>query len=255
MRKESREIQKEGENILNEWLKKNELELTTKILDKLCEYHEIQKHENLFFALGKKTIVLTDKDLDEILDKDKKKGWRKYVPFTKGDKKKDKAIPLGRGLLTVDKDFNKKIPCIITEETISMYVQRNCCHPIPGDDILGFIDNKNHVELHKRNCPVANKLKSSYGNRILDAKWEMHQQLFFDAIIEIRGIDRKGILHDLADVLTDQMDIYIRKITITSDDGIFEGTVEVRIHDRNDVKNIISKTKKIKDVKEVQQII
>ncbi|MBR5060671.1 MAG: bifunctional (p)ppGpp synthetase/guanosine-3',5'-bis(diphosphate) 3'-pyrophosphohydrolase [Prevotella sp.] len=255
LRKESREIQKEGENILNEWLKANGLELTTPILDKLCDYHEIQKHENFLFALGKKTIVLNDNDLDEILDKDKKKGWLKYVPFAKGEKKKDKVIPVGRGLLTVGKDFNKKIPCIITEETIGMYVHQNCCHPIPGDDILGFIDNKNHVVLHKRNCPVANKLKSSYGNRILDAKWEMHQQLFFDATIEIRGIDRKGILHDLADVLTDQMDIYIRKITITSDDGIFEGTVEVRIHDRVEVKNIINKIKKIKDVKEVQQII
>ena len=255
LRKENKEIQKEGENILNEWLKKNNLEMTTKILDKLCEYHEIQKPENLLFALGKKTIVLGDKDLDEILEKDKKKGWRKYVPFAKGEKKRENTIPVGRGLLTVGKGFNKKIPCIITEETIDMYVKCDCCHPIPGDDIMGFIDSKNHVELHKRNCPVANKLKSSFGNRILDAKWEMHQQLFFDATIEIRGIDRKGILHDLADVLTDQMDIYIRRITVSSDDGIFEGKVDIRVHDRNEVKAIMDKMKKIKDMKEIQQII
>ena len=223
--RESREIQKKGEDILTQWLKQYDMELTTQVIDKLCSFHEIQKPENLFHALGEKTIILGEKDLDELRGKSKKyvqkTGWRKYVPFIKGEKKNEKTIPVNRGLLIVGKDFNKKIPCMITEETIGMYIFRDCCHPIPGDDILGFIDNKNQVELHKRNCPVASKLKSSYGNRILDAKWEMHQRMLFDATIEIRGIDRKGMLH----------------------------------HDRNEVKNIMEQLKKIDGLKEVQQIM
>ena len=126
---------------------------------------------------------------------------------------------------------------------------------IVSNDILGFIDNKNQVELHKRNCPVASKLKSSYGNRILDAKWEMHQRMLFDATIEIRGIDRKGMLHDLAEVISGELDVNIHKITVSSDEGIFDGLIKLRVHDRNEVKNIMEQLKKIDGLKEVQQIM
>jgi GTP pyrophosphokinase len=88
-----------------------------------------------------------------------------------------------------------------------MFIFPACCHPIPGDDILGYIDNKNHIEIHKRACPVASRLKSSYGNRILDAKWDMHKLMYFDAIIEIRGIDRKGMLQDVAEVISSRMNL------------------------------------------------
>jgi GTP pyrophosphokinase len=136
-----------------------------------------------------------------------------------------------------------------------MYIFPQCCHPIPGDDILGYIDNKNHVEIHKRNCPVASRLKSSFGNRILDAKWVMHNQILFDATIQIRGIDRKGILHDLADIISDKLDTSIHRITVTSDDGIFEGKIELRVHDRNEMPTIIQQLKDIEGLQEVQQIL
>ena len=255
LRRADREVQKKGEQTLKDWLDKNSLELTSSVIDKLCELHEIQRHENFFLALGKKTIILGDRDLDMLLGKSGKKGWKKFVPFMKSGKKEEKAIPLKRGLLEVGKDFNKKIPCYLTEETIQMYVFRDCCHPIPSDDILGFIDNKNHVEIHKRACPVAARLKSSYGNRILDAKWEMNQQMLFDATIQIRGIDRKGMIHDLGDLISGKLDINIRRLTIASDEGIFDGTIEVRVHHRSVVAAIMDELKKISGIQEVLQIM
>ena len=255
LRRADREVQKKGEQTLKDWLDKNSLELTSSVIDKLCELHEIQRHENFFLALGKKTIILGDRDLDMLRGKSGKKGWKKFVPFMKSEKKEEKAIPLKRGLLEVGKDFNKKIPCYLTEETIQMYVFRDCCHPIPGDDILGFIDNKNHVEIHKRACPVAARLKSSYGNRILDAKWEMNQQMLFDATIQIRGIDRKGMIHDLGDLISGKLDINIHRLTIASDEGIFDGTIEVRVHHRSVVAAIMGELKKISGIQEVLQIM
>jgi GTP pyrophosphokinase len=255
LRRADREVQKKGEQTLKDWLDKNSLELTSSVIDKLCELHEIQRHENFFLALGKKTIILGDRDLDMLLGKSGKKGWKKFVPFMKNEKKEEKAIPLKRGLLEVGKDFNKRIPCYLTEETIQMYVFRDCCHPIPGDDILGFIDNKNHVEIHKRACPVAARLKSSYGNRILDAKWEMNQQMLFDATIQIRGIDRKGMIHDLGDLISGKLDINIRRLTIASDEGIFDGTIEVRVHHRSVVAAIMDELKNISGIQEVLQIM
>ena len=256
LRRADREIQKKGEQTLKDWLQTKNIELTSSVIDKLCDLHEIQKHETLFLALGKKTIILGDRDLDFLQGKKSgKKGWKKFVPFIKSEKKEGPTIRAERGLLQVGKGFNKKIPCYITEETIQMYVFRDCCHPIPGDDILGFIDNQNHVEIHKRSCPVAARLKSSYGNRILDAKWEMHQQLLFDATIEIRGIDRKGMILDLGALITNKLDINIRRITVSSNEGIFDGTIEVRVHDRSVVAHVMEQLKTIHGIQEVQQII
>ena len=110
------------------------------------------------------------------------------------------------------------------------------------------------MEIHKRNCPVASKLKTSYGNRILDAKWDMHKLLFFDATIEIKGIDRKGMIHDVADVISDKLNINIHKVTITADEGIFDGSIEIRVHDRDEVKLIMESLKQIEGLQEVLQI-
>ena len=261
LRRDDRETQKAGEELLKAWLKRNSMELTSTVLDKLCEFHNIQKHEELFQALGEKTIILGEYDLDVLLGKNKKEstssGWRRYVPFlheknTEKQKAKDTAP---KELFTVDKGFNKKKSIIISERNINNYIFPDCCHPIPGDDILGYIDNNNHIEIHKRACPVASRLKSSYGNRILDAKWDMHKRLFFDATIEIKGIDRKGMLHDLADVISDKMDVNIHKITIQSNEGIFDGTIEIRVHDREEVRQIMDNLKAIDDLKEVVQIM
>ena len=266
LRKESRQIQKTGEEKLSQWLKANDLEMTTTVLDRLCELHDLKKHDSLFLSIGDKTVILGDTDLDELRGKNKadkpteKRGWRRYVPFLKAGKRETRSIDtddsgLTEGLIVVAKSLNKKKPIFINEDNIYRYIFPHCCHAIPGDDILGYIDNKNHIEIHKRSCPVAAKLKASYGTRILDAKWDMHRSLLFEAAIQIRGIDRSGMLHDIADVLSDQLGVNIRKITITSDNGIFDGTIEMQVHDRKDVEMIVESMKNIKDMQEVQSVL
>lgn len=266
LRRESRQIQKTGEEKLSQWLKANDLEMTTAVLDRLCELHDLKKHDSLFLSIGDKTVILGDTDLDELRGKNKadkpteKRGWRRYVPFLKSGKRETRSIDtddsgLTEGLIVVTKSLNKKKPIFINEDNIYRYIFPHCCHAIPGDDILGYIDNRNHIEIHKRSCPVAAKLKASYGTRILDAKWDMHRSLLFEAAIQIRGIDRSGMLHDIADVLSDQLGVNIRKITITSDNGIFDGTIEMQVHDRKDVEMIVESMKNIKDMQEVQSVL
>ena len=266
LRRESRQIQKTGEEKLSQWLKANDLEMTTAVLDRLCELHDLKKHDSLFLSIGDKTVILGDTDLDELRGKNKadksteKRGWRRYVPFLKAGKRETRSIDtddsgLTEGLIVVTKSLNKKKPIFINEDNIYRYIFPHCCHAIPGDDILGYIDNRNHIEIHKRSCPVAAKLKASYGTRILDAKWDMHRSLLFEAAIQIRGIDRSGMLHDIADVLSDQLGVNIRKITITSDNGIFDGTIEMQVHDRKDVEMIVESMKNIKDMQEVQSVL
>lgn len=256
LRRNNREIQKQGEAFLNAWLERNDMEMTTSVLDKLCEFHNLKKHESLFLCIGNKSVILTEKDLDELNKKKKSSSpsnWLKYVPFIGHDKKNEqdkKAEPF-----TVDNTLNRKKAIVINDGNIDTYLFPTCCHPIPGDDILGYIDNQNHVEIHKRNCPVASKLKSSYGNRLLDAKWDMRNIRLFNATIELRGIDRQGMLHDVVDVISDEMNVNMHNLSLTSKEDIFMGKIEVLVHHRQDVKNIINSLKKVKGLQEIQQIM
>ncbi len=199
-----------------------------------------------------------EKDLDELAGKNdgsNKGGWRKLVPFLGRNKQKHPDEDTQQQYFVVPEKFNRKKPIFISEDTIGQYKFMHCCHPIPGDDILGYIDNKHEIEIHKRACPVADKLKSGFGDRILDAKWDMHKRMFFDATIRMQGIDRMGILVDISRVITSQMNVNIHKLTIGSNDGVFDGSIELRVHDREDVAAIIDELKKIEGTQDVQQIM
>ena len=260
LRHDNREIQYKGKKIMQDWLAKNSFELTTSIIDRLRTFHDIQKPEDFFQALGDHTIILGDKDSDELHGKNSKenksRSGRRLGPcLNKKEGKDGKGGTTDTDHLVVDSNFDKKKPVIIDENNINQFLFKACCHPIPGDDILGYIDNMNHIEIHKRTCPVANKLKSSFGNRIVDAKWDMHKKLYFDATIEIQGIDRKGMLLDVSKIISDQLNVNIHRITINSDQGIFDGRIEIRIHDRDDVKVIMNRLKDVPDLQEIQQIM
>ena len=256
LRRDSRELQKQGEELFTEFLKKNNIDDIPNAADLLTEFHDIRNRDEFFQAIGEKTILLGDKDVDELLGKNAadKRGWRKFVPFLDRGKQK-KAAEDQTELFVVPEKFNRKKPIYITDDNIKQYQFKHCCHPIPGDDILGFIDGKHQIEIHKRSCPVAAKLKASFGNRILDAKWDMHKKLFFDATIRMQGIDRVGMLLDISQVISSQMNVNIHKLTIASEEGVFDGTIELRVHDREDVGNIIGQLKKIPDVQDVTQIM
>ena len=259
LRRGQREQQKQGEEMLTEWMQKNGFEMTLPLADQLAKFHEASSREELYQRIGEKTILLSDEDANELKGKNKKKPensgggrWRKYVPFVKAKKTEEEAQP---DLFIVPEQFNRKKPVYLNEENISQYVFPDCCHPIPGDDVLGYIDNHNSIEIHKRACPVANKLKASYGNRILDVKWDMHKRLFFDATIRLGGIDRRGLVNEVTRVISNQLNVDIRRLAFTTEDGIFDGSIDLRVHDREDVKDIIDKLKEVDNLKEISQIM
>ena len=256
LRRDERKMQKDGEEILKEFLSRNDLEMTTATLDKLCKMHEVERHETLLQNIGDRRILLGEKDLDELLQKKSSKGgWRKYVPFLNSEKKKDEDADKDIELMAVDKDFNRKKPLYISEENIHKLLFPTCCHTIPGDDALGFIDGRKHIIIHRRNCSVADKLKTSFGNRLLDVKWNMHKRMFFDATIQIRGIDRIGLLNDVTQVLSGQLNVNIHRISISSEEGIFDGQIEMRVHDRENVHDIMKKLNEIDGLKEILEVM
>ena len=257
LRRDQREQQRAGEERIAEFLKKNNIANTPEVVDQLAEYHESQSRDEFIQSVGSQTILLGEKDVDELLGRNSnnsKKGWRKYVPFV-GRKQKKATDAQQPELFVVPEGFNRKKPIYINEDNINQFKFKRCCHPIPGDDAMGFIDGKHQIEIHKRDCPVAAKLKASFGNRILDAKWAMHKQMFFDATIRLQGIDRMGILVDLSRIISTQMNVNIHRLTIDSEDGVFDGTIELRVHDREDVKEIMRQLKTVDGLQDITQIM
>ena len=261
LRRKDRDKQRVGEEEFKTFLSNHGIEYTAEIADQLAQFHDIDKRDDFFQAIGEKTLLLSDKDIDELRGNAKNektsKGWRKFVPFLGNKKKTEDAQTLAEQhtLFTVPEKFNRKKPIFITDENINQYKFMHCCHPIPGDDVLGFIDSKKQIEIHKRSCPVAAKLKTSYGNRILDAKWNMGRTLFFDATIQMQGIDHIGLLNEVTQVISREMNVNIHRVFINCDDDIFSGKFELRVHDRDDIKKIMDNLKKIEGLQEVTQLM
>ena len=161
LRREAREQQKRGEKMLADFLAQHGLEISTITIEKLCSLHNKEKHEQLLQDIGSGAIVLGNDDLKAInndslsLTGRALKKWKSYVPFLG---KKNKSASTKQDYFVVGKDFNKKKPVYVTDQNITQFVFPKCCHAIPGDDALGFIDRNNHIVIHARNCSIANKL-------------------------------------------------------------------------------------------------
>ena len=116
------------------------------------------------------------------------------------------------------------------------------------------MDENDRVIIHKRQCPVAAKLKSSYGNRLIATEWDTHKSLSFLVYISIQGIDNVGLLNEITQVISRQLNVNIRKLDMETNDGIFEGKVQLYVHDVNDVKAICNNLLKIPNIKSVTRV-
>ena len=250
LRKERKANQKIGEEILSEFLKKEEVRPEEAVIEKLRKLHNAKNEEELLAAIGSKAIVLGEADKNELKEK-QTSNWKKYLTFSFGNskEKQEEKEPQEK------EKINPKEVLKLTEESLQKkYIMAECCHPIPGDDVLGYVDENDRIIIHKRQCPVAAKLKSSYGNRILATEWDTHKELSFHVYIYIKGIDNMGLLNEVTQVISRQLNVNIRKLTIETEDGIFEGKIQLWVHDVDDVKTICNNLKKIQNIKQVSRV-
>jgi guanosine-3',5'-bis(diphosphate) 3'-pyrophosphohydrolase len=128
------------------------------------------------------------------------------------------------------------------------YKLANCCNPIPGDDVFGFITVSDGIKIHRTNCPNATKLMSNYGYRMVKARWTNQQELAFLTGLRITGIDDVGLINQLTTVISNDFKVNIRSITVDSDNGIFEGAIMVYVNDTNHLDNLIRKLNTVKGI-------
>lgn len=252
LRREHREMQRKGEELLRQIFETKGVEYTTLAVEKLSKYHNISMREDFLRGIGEGKIAVTDDDFDFLSGKVKQKGWRKFIPFVGKKNTKSEVASVHTGDLV--KNINKKKTLPLTEEVLAQCVIAPCCRPIPGDDVMGYITPQNTLEIHKRSCEIATKHKTHFGNSIIATKWDTHRTMLFDTTIYIKGIDSQGVLYSIADVLHKQMQFIVRRITLETNDGIFEGSIELKVYDIEDVKTICAQLQQLDNVTKAVRI-
>lgn len=266
LRRQQRQLQKEGEEMLLEFLAQNDLTAETEIMDRLCRFHQLAGKEQLCFQIGSRALVLGDDDIKHLNEKNSRRRWRRFIPFLKASgnehvyaEAKEEAnktevvgslIPPGGATKSILR-LDKKKPLLLNEETISKYLICEHCHPIPGDDVLAFQNEDGYVTIHKRQCSVSNRMKAVEGNNILAAVWDTHKVLYFPAVLHVEGIDRVGVLYQMTGILSQQMNLNISSLSVQTNNGIFSADIVMEVHDLQDLKGIIRDLKKIKEIEKV----
>ena len=213
-------------------------------MERICNLHGLKNRDELMIALGQKKIILGDAERN-IVKGDSSSWYKRFwssFSTSSSSSAKDKDQEQ-----TDAKDVDLKKVLIINDVDMHKYTFASCCHPVPGDSVLGFIDDRGHITIHKRKCEVANKLKSAKGNRILTVEWQIENSLF-PVTIYIKGLDSIGTLSKVTDIISGKMNVNINKLVIESKEGLFEGTISIMVHRLTDVETIQKELKKIKNI-------
>ena len=251
LKREKKEYQQKGEDLLTDFFHKEGVEFNDENTKKLCTLHHVKNFEELTLSIGQGVFTLGDVDRDELKGKPTPTNWKKYISFAFGGNKSKPEEKKEAAPLEIDK---KKIIKITPDAIQKNYILADCCKPIPGDDVLGYIDDNNRIVIHKRQCPIATQLKTSFGNRLLAVKWEIGKALNFPVNVYLKGIDGIGVLNQVTQIISQQLNVNIHKLHIESNDGIFEGRIQLYVHDVDDVNTICTNLKKIDHIKKVTRI-
>lgn len=249
-----KEVAKYGEIKVLDAFKRSELEASTSNLDKLGMYFGFSKREEFFYAVEKGDVVLPE-NLKKLLKEKTDNVLFKYVKQALGVASKKVKQPEEEEAKKEKPKYDKKKPYLLKEEAFERnYVIAECCKPIPGDDSLGFINDDGNVVVHKRSCPIAMRLKSSFGERILNTVWSSHMNASFEVTLEVKGIDSIGVLNTITKTISEDFNVNIMRLLIEAKDGVFEGKIKMKVHDVEDIQKMCVTLSKIQNIKSVGRV-
>ena len=250
------------------------IKLQNRVLKKLISAYKVNNKEELYTKIGTGLIELYD--LDSVLKRNSQSKFVKYWKlqfFSKDeeeiedtgedddmlddtadtDESNQKAADSSKAKGRIDKKSAYLLEENIRDKSLS-YKVAECCNPIPGDPVIGFLDENNEVTIHKKTCPVAISLASTEGGKIINAKWCKHTILSFLARIQLRGIDRIGVVSEITKHITLELNVNIRKIHFETHDGIYEGYIDLYVHNTDDLDELIRQIRRIKSVDQVLRV-
>lgn len=254
LKRSRRETVRNGEQKVNDIFKNAGLEPNTADFDKLAEYFSFSKRDDFFYSVAKGETILPE-NLKKILKEKTDNRFFSYLKQALRVGKNSAVLPTSEEDPKEKPQFDKKRPYILREEALSRnYVIADCCKPIPGDDAIGFINDDGNVVVHKRSCPIAMRLKSSFGERILNTEWSSHKTSSFEATLEIKGIDSRGVLNNITKIITENFNVTLQRLHIDAKDGVFVGKIKLNVHDVEDIQTICLALAKLKNIKSVGRV-
>ena len=237
-----------GMQMLDEKMKSLNVKLSGRVLRKITPIYDSKNKEELYSKIGAGIVSLDN--LDKALKVNSKskilKFWTLFIPQKKEDETDDAAIP------------GEIAPAEEAPATEPQFEIAECCKPIPGDKVVGYRDPASgNIIVHKATCDELNRLATQFGRNIVkeEIKWSQHKAMSYLVTTELRGIDRQGILLDLAKVVSTDFNINIREVNIHSHDGIFEGNVSLYVKDAESLHAVMDKLRKIKGIESVKRTL
>ncbi|WP_290146137.1 RelA/SpoT family protein [Paramuribaculum intestinale] len=245
LRKVQQPVIDSGKAIFDQYFKEREVEATNEIVTKMLAYYHLPSREALYMKLGQGSI-----DLSRYILKESPKTEQSLLSKLFRIKRTQQPQIV---TVTPEKVNVKKTYALRCTDMERNYVLSDCCHPIPGDDVMGYVNDRGQVELHSLTCPRAQALKAAYGPRIVSTEWEQVKQKFL-AEIRIEGVDRHGILQELTQMISNQLNIDIRSLHIDTDKEVFACSLTVLVSDTQVVGELCQKIKKIKGVQNAARV-
>ena len=240
-----------GKQIIEDELKKLDLYPSNETINILLKHFDLNSKKQMYSQIGSGLLSLNE--VENIFTEKKRenkfiKYWKLSLGLTK-NKTENQPPP------ETNQKIDKKKTFILSEENIEKnFHLAQCCNPIPGDDVIGYMESENKLTIHKKSCPETIQIMTREGDKIISAKWKQFKILSYLTHIVIKGFDRIGIVNEVTSVISKDHNINMRTVRFDSYDGVFTGNLDLYVHNTNDVGNIISRLKKIKGIESVERI-
>jgi GTP diphosphokinase / guanosine-3',5'-bis(diphosphate) 3'-diphosphatase len=243
LKEEKRKIAEEGKYTLQRKLESNGAVINENNLNELTGFYKLPSSLELFYQIAIKTIDL--KELKEF----------KFLGQNIEAPKPQKIIPLEE---EPSKQYatKKDTELVIFGESSDriQYTLANCCKPIPGDDVFGFVTTGEGLKIHRTNCPNATRLLSNYAHRVVKTKWAKHKEISFLTGLRIIGMDDVGVINKITNIISGDLKMNISGLSIESRDGLFEGNIKIFVHDKDELDKLIDKLKTLNGIQSVERI-
>ena len=248
LRKDRRTLIAHGSRLFADFMAKEGITPTNEIISKILGRFHLQNRDELYEMLARDEILLPVDELHKMNEESKQSLFSKLLRNPFSTKKKEETDSEPR-----QKINRKEVYVLYPHDKSPNYRIDSCCSPIPGDDVLGFVDDEERVVLHRADCVAATRLKSTYGHRLVATRWEGLSDRFV-VTISIDGIDRMGMLEDLTKVLTRELSINIRGLNISAHHDVFHCDLTVQVDSTATVDLICASLKRINGVKFAKRI-
>ncbi|MDT0622742.1 RelA/SpoT family protein [Croceitalea vernalis] len=245
LREEKREVADEGKEILRRKLKSQKISLNEDVVNKMVIYFKLKTSLDLFFRIG-----------NGVIDNQKIKEFASSYnnAFLNFFKNKIRRTPTPEDINKDEITSNYDMLVFGNEEEKLPYKLSQCCSPIPGDEVFGFVSVNDGIKVHTKNCPNAISLQSNYAYRIMSAKWIDSTQEDFTADIQLTGIDNLGLINEITNVISDNMHVNMRNLNFSTNGGTFTGKITVVVKNNAILKKLTANLKQIGGIDKISRI-